>query len=90
MDAPARPQSSAGIDGVAVVVSAPSNGALMRHLRVDEVAAARAAMLEVNRPAADPSVAAAAPAAMEVSAPPPAEAGFLDGLLGAVLGFLFG
>ena len=90
MDAPARPQSSAGIDGVAVVVSAPSKGALMRHLRVDEVAAARAAMLDVNRPAAAPTVAVAAPAAMEVSAPPPAEAGFLDGLLGAVLGFLFG
>jgi hypothetical protein len=27
---------------------------------------------------------------MEVSAAPPAEAGFLDGLVGAVLGFLFG
>ena len=40
--------SSAGLDGVMAVVSAPSNGALIRQLRADEVAAARAAALAVT------------------------------------------
>ena len=88
---PARPESSAGLDGVMAVVSAPSNGALLRQLRADEVAAARAAALAVTRPvAAQPMTATTASAQMEVSAPPTAEPGLLDGLVGAVLGFLFG
>ena len=88
---PARPESSAGIDGVMAVVSAPSNGALLRQLRADEVAAARAAALAVSRPvAAQPATATTASAQMEVSAPPTAEPGLLDGFVGAVLGFLFG
>ena len=49
MDAPTRPTSSAGIDGVAEVVSAPSGRALVRHLRADEIAASRASALVVNR-----------------------------------------
>ena len=88
---PARPESSAGLDGVMAVVSAPSNGALLRQLRADEVAAARAAALAVTRPvAAQPMTATTASAQMEVSAAPTAEPGLLDGLVGAVLGFLFG
>jgi uncharacterized protein YkwD len=88
---PARPESSAGIDGVTAVVSAPSNGALLRQLRADEVAAARAAALLVTRPvAAQPMAATAASVQMEVSAPPAAEPGLFEGLVGAVLGFLFG
>ena len=88
---PARPESSAGLDGVMAVVSAPSNGALIRQLRADEVAAARAAALAVTRPvAAQPMTATTASAQMEVSAPPTAEPGLLDGFVGAVLGFLFG
>ena len=88
---PTRPESSAGIDGVMAVVSAPSNGALMRQLRADELAAARAAALAVTRPvAAQPMTATAPSAPMEVSAPPTAEPGLFDGLVGAVLGFLFG
>ena len=91
MDAPSRPESSAGIDGVTVVVSAPRDGALLRQLRADELAAARAAALVVNRPvAAQTATATTASAQMEVSAPPAAEPGLLDGLVGAVLGFLFG
>jgi uncharacterized protein YkwD len=91
MDAPARPTSSTGIDGVSQVVSAPGSDALLRRLRADEVAATRAAALDVNRTA----VALQAPtntstASMEVSAPPPSEPGLLEGLVGAVLGFLFG
>jgi uncharacterized protein YkwD len=91
MGAPARPESSAGIDGVNVVVSAPAKGVLMLRLRADELAAARAVALEVSQPVGDqPVTAAVAAAPMEVSAPPASEAGFLDGLVGAVLGFLFG
>ena len=91
VDLPARPESSAGIDGVMAVVSAPSNGALLHQLRADELAAARAASLAVTGPvAAQPMTATAASAQMEVSAPPTAEPGLLDGLVGAVLGFLFG
>ena len=91
MGAPSRPESSAGIDGVTVVVSAPPDGALLRQLRADELAAARATALVVNRPVAcRPATATMASAQMEVSAPPAAEPGLLDGLVGAVLGFLFG
>ena len=91
MDAPARPTSSAGIDGVAVVVSSPSDDAVVRHLRVDEIAAARSAALEVTRPAiAQTQTVSAATASMEVSAAPPDEPGLLEGIVGAVLGFLFG
>jgi uncharacterized protein YkwD len=94
MDVPARPRSSVGVDGVAAVVSAPANAAMLLHLQADELAAARAAALAVNRPLDAPMSAMAATtattASMEVSAPPTAEAGFLDGLVGAVLGFLFG
>ena len=89
MSAPARPESSAGIDGVTVVVSAPSDGTLLRQLRADELAAARATALVVNRPV-QTATAAMASAQMEVSASPAAEPGLLDGLVGAVLGFLFG
>jgi uncharacterized protein YkwD len=88
---PARPESSAGIDGVTAVVSAPSNGALLRQLRADDVAAVRAAALVVTRPvAAQPTAATAASAQMEVSAPPATRPGLFEGLVGAVLGFLFG
>ena len=88
---PARPESSAGIDGVMAVVSAPSNGALLRQLRADELAAARAAALAVTRPVAAQSMTPTkASAQMEVSAPPAAEPGLLDGFVGAVLGFLLG
>lgn len=95
MDAPARPQSSAGIDGVAVVVSAPDDGALLRRLLHsllgDEIAAAQTTALKVTRPAADEGeTASAATVPMEVSAPRPPEPGFLEGIVGAVLGFLFG
>ena len=45
----------------------------------------------MNRPvAAQTATATTASAQMEVSAPPAAEPGLLDGLVGAVLGFLFG
>jgi uncharacterized protein YkwD len=92
MDAPAQPTSSAGIDGVSAVVSAPANGAMIVRLRIDELAAARAAGLDVTRPtvATLAAVAAGTPTSMQIAAPATAEPGLLDGIVGAVLGFLFG
>lgn len=91
MEAPGRPSSSEGIDGVNVVVSAPTNRVLVLHLRADEIAAMRAAALDVAQPAAAQAASATVVAAqMEVSALQASEEGFLDGLVGAVLGFLFG
>ena len=77
--------------GTLFVVSAPSDDSLMRRLRVDEIAAARSAALEVTRPAvAQAQTASAVTASMEVSTAPPAEPGLLEDIVGAVLGFLFG
>jgi hypothetical protein len=92
MGAPMAPRSSAGIDGVNVVVSAPRDGVVLLHLRADEIAAARAAALEVHRPLAvqGPATATTTAAPMEVTSAPASESGFLDGIVGAVLGFLFG
>jgi uncharacterized protein YkwD len=91
-DFPTRPRSAKGIDGVNVVVSAPTNRVLLLHLRADEIAATRAAALDVRQlaVAAQAVTTSAVPTQMEVSAAPPSEPGFLDGLVGAVLGFLFG
>ena len=86
-----RPHSTAGVDGVSVVVSAPPDGAMIRHLRADEIAAARAAALQVRRP--DTAEVASAPVVstpMEVSAPAEPEPGLLESLVGGILGFLFG
>jgi hypothetical protein len=91
MDAPARPSSSEGIDGVNVVVSAPTNHMLVLHLRADEIASARSAALDVRLPVtAQATTTSPLATSMEVSAAPEAEPGFLDNLVGAVLGFLFG
>ncbi len=87
MAAPSRPVSTAGLDGVVTVVSAPGGTSMATHLRADEVAAARLAAL----PAAEKAPAAVMTRGeMEVSAAATAPAGLIDGLLGAVLGFLFG
>jgi uncharacterized protein YkwD len=87
MDVPHRPVSTAGLDGVAVVVSTPSRALTTDRLRLDELAAARAAALVV----ASPTIASApSGTALQVSAPPDPDPGVLESIVGAVLGFLFG
>lgn len=87
MAAPRRPVSTAGLDGVSTVVSAPGRAEMAMHLRADEIAAARVASV----PSAEKAAAATLTrGGMEVSAAATATAGPLDGLIGAVLGFLFG
>lgn len=92
--APRRPTSSAGIDGVATVVSSPRRFELATRHLADERAAERAARLEVTTVAA-PAVAVTvadttSAAALEVTAAAPAEPGLLDGILGALVSLLFG
>ena len=87
MASPRRPVSTAGLDGVATVVSAPGGVGIAAHLRADEIAAARLASL----PASDKApTAIMTRGPMEVSAASTAPVGLLDGFVGAVLGFLFG
>jgi uncharacterized protein YkwD len=93
MAAPRRPLSTAGLDGIAVVVSAPDRDRLIAQHRIDEISAARAASLAVTRPltAATPDAPeAAVSAVMQVGAPAEPEPGVLESIVGAVLGFLFG
>jgi uncharacterized protein YkwD len=93
MDAPRRPVSTAGLDGVAVVVSAPDRHGLIARHRIDETSTGRAAALVVTRPTTTAAVdapAAADTAAMQVSAPAEPEPGVFESIVGAVLGFLFG
>jgi uncharacterized protein YkwD len=90
MDVPQRPVSRAGIDGVAVVVSAPSVDGMIARLRVEEASAIRSAALDVTAPATSAAPAGPATAAMQVSAPAETEPGVLESIVGAVLGFLFG
>ena len=86
--APRRPVSTAGIDGVATTVSTPRATTLATHLRADEIAAVRAASMPTFAKAAPDTIARRVD--LEVTAAPPVEANVIEGLVGAVLGFLFG
>ena len=87
VDAPERPVSKAGLDGVGTLVSAPATNALAARHQVDEIAAERIASLAARAEAAE---AALASADLEVQAADEAEPGPLDGFVAAVIGFLFG
>ena len=90
VETPQRPVSSAGLDGASVIVlSSTQRPDLATRLQVDEIAAARAAALVVTSPPTerpDPDVAAD----LEVTAGSAGDVGLLEGILGAVIGFLFG
>jgi uncharacterized protein YkwD len=90
MEAPQRPVSSAGLDGVATVVSDPVPTDLVARWRDDETAAARAAALAGSWSAQPAAAMAMAAGEMEIKAAGAPEASLLDGIVGAVLGFLFG
>ena len=91
VETPQRPVSSAGLDGASVVVAAPARHIdLATRLRIDEIAAARIAALATANPTADQPTAADAETDLEVRADEPAEVGFIEGIIGAVMGFLFG
>jgi uncharacterized protein YkwD len=84
---PRRPTSTAGIDGVATIVAAGPSVDVTARLAADDA-------LGVPRPEAMVAAAKAPPTAvtrgMQVTAAAPAEAGLFDGIVGTLLGFLFG
>jgi uncharacterized protein YkwD len=89
VEAPQRPVSTAGIDGTATLVSAPTTFDLVARLQADETASARGATMTAAVVPPD-SVADVQAGEMEVQAAGSPSTGFLDGVVGAVLGFLFG
>jgi len=90
MDAPQRPVSTVGVDGVAVVVSAPTRGSTIHLLFVDEPWAAAVAAPAVTDATTAAAEAAAPATAMQVDAPAESEPSVLESIVGALLGFLFG
>jgi uncharacterized protein YkwD len=89
VDAPRRPVSSAGIDGVATPIAAEARTSVAAHVArvtIDELGTGP------NRSDGAPKslVVVLERAPLEVSAAAPAEAGMIDSLIGAILGFLFG
>jgi len=83
VEAPRRPASTAGLDGVTALVIQRSTVDLVARLTADNA---------LGLPRATPT--AVAPQApkppMEVTAAAPTEAGLFDGIVGTLLGFLFG
>jgi uncharacterized protein YkwD len=93
VSAPRRPTSTAGLDGVATVISTPLSADLTARHLADEAAADRADHMPVRIASAPVVVMAAAPDAdidLAVSAAEPVEPGLLDGIVGAIVSFLFG
>jgi uncharacterized protein YkwD len=84
---PTRPTSTAGIDGIATIVAAGPTIDVTARLAADDA-------LGVPRPEAMVAATKAPPTAMtrgmQVTAAAPAEAGLFDGIVGTLLGFLFG
>jgi hypothetical protein len=92
VSAPRKPTSTAGLDGVTTVVSTPVRRDLTAAHLADERAAERASRMPIPL-AARPVAVAPAPTsdvALAVSAPEPADRGLLEGIVGAIVGFLFG
>jgi hypothetical protein len=89
VDAPTRPKSTAGLDGTAVLVTAPDREDLTpRHL-AEETAAARGTAMAILAAAAPVALDETAAGEMEVSAVA-ADENPLAGFVGAIIGFLFG
>ena len=89
VQAPRRPQSTAGLDGRSTLVSSPARPDLATHLLLDEVARSREAGMRALAGSVTGKAAADAPP-MEVSAPPAAEPGPLESIFSAIFGFLSG
>lgn len=87
VDRPQRPESSAGLDGVAELVTEPSRSVVAGRTSVDDVATARAATAPAAAKTASNAVARGE---LQVTAASAGEPGLLEGLLAAVAGFLFG
>ena len=85
--APARPTSGAGIDGVARLVVERSRADVAARLAADDALGVPRTTRSLDAATASKP---AAPGSLEVTAAAPAEAGVFEGIVGALLGFLFG
>ncbi len=87
VEAPQRPISTAGIDGVsAIVIERETVDGAARIDADDALGTVRAAMTTAA-PVAPPT--ATAPG-LEVTAAAPVQAGLFDGIVGTILGIIFG
>jgi len=92
VDTPQRPVSAAGLDGASVVVSTPVRRVNVAiPLVLDDVVAAQVGAPVTAATAPERAAAVAETAVdLEVRAAEPAEVGLIEGIIGAVIGFLFG
>ncbi|MCA1569384.1 MAG: CAP domain-containing protein [Chloroflexi bacterium] len=87
VDAPRRPASAAGVDGVATIVIERATVDVAARLAADDalgVSSPGPAALAMGKPVTSPT------GGMQVAAAAPPDVGFLDGVVGGLLGFLFG
>ena len=84
---PRRPTSTAGLDGVTTVVATRVNFDLAARLTIDETPGNER---DVTTTAAGKTLATALTRGMQVTAAAPADAGLFDGIVGSLLGFIFG
>ena len=87
VDSPRRPTSTAGIDGVTRVVTARPTFDVTARLAADD---ALGTQRQVATATARKAPATVMTRGMQVTAAAPAEAGLFDGIVGTLLGFLFG
>ena len=96
VEAPRRPVSAVGLDGASVTVSAPSRRAdLATWLKLEQLAAEQAtatstAAADDGPRDADEKARTETALDLEVRVDEPAEVGLVEGIIGAVIGFLFG
>ncbi len=85
--APRRPTSAAGLDGVTtLVIERPGANLAARLAADDALGIAKYSADAATDEEPQPQLARG----MEVTAAAPAQAGLFDGIVGALLGFLFG
>ena len=87
VDSPRRPTSTAGIDGVTTIVAARATLDVTARLAADDALGNQRTVGTAAARKAPPTVTTRG---MQVTAAAPAEAGLFDGIVGTVLGFLFG
>ena len=88
--APKRPTSTAGLDGVTtIVIERPTVHVVARLAADDALGTSNPASVPVTV-ASDVTPEPPATGGMQVAAAAPAERGFFDGIVGSVMGFLFG
>jgi uncharacterized protein YkwD len=89
VEAPVRPVSAVGLDGVRTLVSSPAGSDLLARWQAEETAALRVSTMTASAAVASVEV-SPDPADLEVQAAQEPQTGLLDGIVTALIGFLFG